>query len=272
MKVLIMSFVILLITQFAGCKVDVDTSNSNKDVAEETMQKSVQTNTSTRTSFSIDPDAEIILMQMVENLSSSKQMTFKIEASEDIINENGEKIILHKTVNVAAKQPAKLLAEIVGDRGKKRLYLNGSKVALHHVNQNFYSMLKVPSSIDKAIDMLYDEYGLDIPGADLIFFDTYENFMSGVKAADYYGISFINGKPCHHFLLIEDEVNWQIWIEDSIRKLPVKLVVDFKNVESNPQYTAYFYDWNFPPNLADHLFTFEPPSGSKQIDFLKVEN
>ena len=118
----------------------------------------------------------------------------------------------------------------------------------------------------------YDEYGLDIPGANFIFFDTYENFMSGVKAADYYGITFINGKPCHHFLLIEDEVNWQIWIEDSIRKLPVKMVVDFKNVETNPQYTAYFYDWNFSPSLADHLFTFEPPSGSKKIDFLKVEN
>ena len=90
MKVLIISFVIILITQFAGCKADVDTSNSNKDVAEETMQNTVQTSTSTRTSFSIDPDAEIILEQMAENLSSSKQMTVRIEASEDVINENGE--------------------------------------------------------------------------------------------------------------------------------------------------------------------------------------
>jgi hypothetical protein len=95
--------------------------------------------------------------------------------------------------------------------------------------------------------------------------------MAFVKGAKYYGISSINGVPCHHLYFTQDDIDWQIWIEDNDQLTPRKYLINFKNDEGSPQFTAYLSDWDFSPSLSDDIFSFSPPEGTKEIEFMKVE-
>ena len=60
----------------------------------------------------------------------------------------------------------------------------------------------------------------------------------------------------------------QIWIEVGPRPVPRRLVITYKDEPGSPQYIAELSGWNFQPRLSDHYFTFRPPIGSDEIEFL----
>ena len=257
MKQLIIFSFIMFFVFLLGCKVEVDDSD--------------QSTTGTVSELTIDPEADKLLKQMSENLSSVKEYTVRVESSSDFTNDTGEILKLHATVNVNLKRPDKIMVETQGDNGHKQLYYNGSEAVLFHHNYGLYSIVKAPGEVDETLDLLAEVYDLQIPASDFAYSNPYEVLMEYVKGAKYYGYSLINGTPCHHLYYTQDEIDWQVWLEDNDKNTPRKYVINFKTLEGSPQFTAYFHDWNFSPSFSDEIFSFSPPEGTKQIEFLKVE-
>ena len=253
---LIYSFILLLVFLF-GCKSESDDSGESPS--------------GTSAALTIEPDAAKLLKQMCENLSSANEFTVRVESSSDFTNDTGEILKLHRTNYINLKRPNKIIMETQGDNGYKQLFYNGLDATLYHHNHEMYSTVKAPGTIDKTLDMLADDYDFQIPASDFAYSDPYTNLMKNVKGAKYYGESSINGVNCHHLYFTQDEIDWQIWIEDNDQSTPRKFLINFKNDEGSPQFTAYFYDWNFSPSLTDETFSFSPPEGAKQIEFLKVD-
>ena len=50
-----------------------------------------------------------------------------------------------------------------------------------------------------------------------------------------------------------------------------KVVITYKTLSGQPQYTAVFSNWNFEPDTEDEIFTFVPAEGDRQVDFLPLE-
>ena len=253
---LIYSFILTFVFLF-GCKVEVDDSDQS---ASETVGE-----------LTIDPEADRLLKQMSENLSSAKQFTVQVESSSDFTNDTGEILKLHRTAYINLKRPDKIMVETQGDNGYKQLFYNGTEAVLYHHNYGMYSIVKAPGTVDETLDMLADDYDLQILASDFAYSDPYSYLMEVVKGAKYYGISSINGVPCHHLYFTQDEIDWQIWIEDNDQYTPRKFFINFKKDEGSPQFTAYLSDWDFSPSLSDDIFSFSPPEGTKKIEFMKVE-
>ncbi len=74
-----------------------------------------------------------------------------------------------------------------------------------------------------------------------------------------------------HLAFVQDEIDWQIWIQAGPRPVPRKLVITYKNEPGSPQYVARLFGWDFQPRLAEEFATFHAPAGSDQIDFLPAE-
>ncbi len=257
MKQLLFFSFILLLVFFFGCKVEVDDSD--------------QSTTGIVRELTIDPEADKLLKQMSDNLSSAKEFTVRVESSSDFTNDTGEILKLHRTAYINLKRPDKIMVDTQGDNGYKQLFYNGTEAVLYHLNYGMYSIVKAPGTVDETLDMLAEDYDFQIPASDIAYSDPYSYLMEEVKGAKYYGESSINGVPCHHLYFTQDEIDWQIWIEDSDLSTPRKFLINFKNDEGSPQFTAYFYDWNFSPSLSDDIFSFIPPEETKKIEFLKVE-
>ncbi len=53
-----------------------------------------------------------------------------------------------------------------------------------------------------------------MPLAELLYSDVYEGLTKNVQAGFYFGMSEVDGVPCHHLVFVQESIDWQVWIED----------------------------------------------------------
>jgi hypothetical protein len=66
-------------------------------------------------------------------------------------------------------------------------------------------------------------------------------------------------------------VDWQLWIQDGPKPLPVRYVITAPGAAGAPQYEVNIRKWNTNPGLTDAEFKFVPPKGAQRIEFMKLE-
>ena len=86
------------------------------------------------------------------------------------------------------------------------------------------------------------------------------------------GLHLLQGVKHHHLLLSNQNVDYQVWIEDSARPVPKKIVITYVNEPGQPQFTALLTGWDFAPRLPDLVFDFAPPADADEIEFLPLAN
>ena len=87
----------------------------------------------------------------------------------------------------------------------------------------------------------------------------------------YIGLHLVCGVQCHHLLYVQDDIDWQIWIENSPTPLPRKIVITSKWLAGGPQFVARISYWKTSANLADDLFVFTAPVTAQQIQAIPAE-
>jgi hypothetical protein len=91
-----------------------------------------------------------------------------------------------------------------------------------------------------------------------------------VISGAYIDLSVVDRIRCHHLAFRGNQVDWQIWIEDSDRPLPRKYIVTSKWMTGAPQFTVATKGWNLSPKIKEDMFTFVPPKDAKKIDFIRL--
>jgi hypothetical protein len=81
------------------------------------------------------------------------------------------------------------------------------------------------------------------------------------------GSNDVNGQSCRTFAFVEQDIDWQIWINGGPQIVPCKLVITYKMRPSQPQFTAVFSDWDFAPRIAAPVFTPTPPADLVKVPF-----
>ncbi len=74
------------------------------------------------------------------------------------------------------------------------------------------------------------------------------------------------GYNCHHLAFTQDNVDWQVWIQDGPQPLIRKFVITHKNEPGVPEFTALITQWNFTGRISDSDFVFEAPRGATQVE------
>lgn len=219
----------------------------------------------------IDMKADKVLRQMSTFMDTLKEFSVHTENSVDRLLTNGQTLQLATSVDVFVQRPDRVRANIEGDIRSQEFYYNGKTITLYGKKVNFYGTLDAPSTIESALDYARANVGLVAPLADVIYRNSYEELIANVNSGFYAGLHSVNGVECHHLAFVNDNVDWQIWIENSETPVPRKFVITEKWITSGPQFTALITDWNLAPKLGDRLFTFSAPEGARKIEFLKTE-
>jgi hypothetical protein len=84
-------------------------------------------------------------------------------------------------------------------------------------------------------------------------------------------MAFLNGVEVHHLAFRGKEVDWQLWVTDGEKPLPLKYVITSKWVAASPEYSIEFKNWNTAPSLEDSAFVFTPPKDAKRLDALTAD-
>jgi hypothetical protein len=217
----------------------------------------------------IDSKATEQLRKMSEYLARQQQFAFQADATTQVIMKTGEKIDLDIENDVAVQRPNMLRSERSG-AANAALYYDGRQVTFYGKQDNAYATTEAPPTLDEMIDFARDKLGLEAPGADLLYGNPYAVLMEDVIGATYLGKTIVRDVPCHHMIFRGRETDWQIWISEGSRPLPIKWVIVSKKMRGSPEFRVELSRWNLEPNLDASAFQFMPPKDAKRVEFADV--
>jgi len=215
----------------------------------------------------IDPRAERILTLMSRVLTDARQFTVHNDETSDELTTLGDLLELSSSVDLAVRRPGQAYVLLQGDVPPLRYWLGDGQLAMMDLTRWTYAVAPVPADLDAAIDVVWQRYGLKLPLADFISGSPYENLTRAVQTGFYVGLHDVQGVSCHHLAFQQEDIDWQIWIDDGLLPLPRKMLIVYKNEPGAPRYTAHFSEWDLAPDLGDTIFDFEPPDGAERIEF-----
>ena len=216
----------------------------------------------------IDEECATVLKKMTDYVEAQQQFLFEAETTEEFIKNDGSKIKVTRTGKAKLKRDNRLQMAATRDDAHKELWYNGSQVTIFDKVENLYATIDVPATIVEALDFTMDHLDFTMPLIDFFIADLYGNFTAELEGSKYEGKDTVGAYTCHHLVFNQDEIDWEIWIEDSTVPVPRKLVITYKNVESQPTFEAVFPKWDFTVEFSNDDFIFNPPLGADETEFL----
>ena len=220
----------------------------------------------------IDPQAETILRRMGDCLAQAQFFSVSAEIWQDIQLASGQQVQAGRTVELQVRRPNRFHAEVRSTRRNRALFYDGQSLTLLNRIQNFYGSIAAPATLDEALDVASDQFGIAMPLEDIIVSDPYQSAMRKVTSGIYLGPVTVVGVPCEHLAFSMGKVDWQVWVEQGARAVPRKIVITYKDEEGTPEYMALFSNWDFQTKLPDYLFNFEPPTGTAKISVAEIKS
>lgn len=218
----------------------------------------------------IEPRAEQVLRGMSNYLAGLR--TFRVESSavDEVVLKSGQKIQQVTDSQVSVLRPNHLHSQRLGPGPNLAFWYDGKALTTYCNSDNTYSTVPAPPSLDAMIDMARAKYGIEAPGADLIFSRPYEVLTEDATSGQYIGKEIIDGVATHHLAFRAKDVDWQIWVQDGAQPLPRRYVITTKTVQGQPQFTVSLSRWEVDVGLPAAALDFQPPPGATRSDKFPV--
>ena len=215
----------------------------------------------------IEPRATDLFKKMSDYLGGTKAFSVRASFRQEVVLVTGQKLEYESWSQVSVRRPDRLRTSRHGVLENIEFYYDGKTATLFRKEANFYAVEPVPPTVDGMFDAMRARVDIDIPGSDLIYGDAYAGMMENVTDAMYVGLEDIGGSRAHHLAFRDSDVDWQVWIQDGEKPLPVKYVITTKWTTGAPALAVALTDWDLAPRLDDATFAFVPPPGALKIDF-----
>jgi hypothetical protein len=218
----------------------------------------------------VDPAATQILQRMTDYVGSLQQFSVHTQNTLEDVLDSGHRVDFDISASVIISRPNKLRAERRGDLIDQVFYYDGKTLTLYNPSDKVYATEPAPGTIEELLDFTRESLGLIVPVSDLVYSYAFPLLMEDVTFAVVVGKTVINGVQCVHLLFSRPGVDFQVWVADGGKPLPIKYVVTDTGTPARVSITTVMSDWNVAPAVGDDRFTFVPPKGAKQITFMPL--
>jgi hypothetical protein len=212
-------------------------------------------------------EARTLMMGMANFLAGLDACSVKVRAGYDVVQQSGQKIEFLEVRDVTLDRPNRLrIQERSADGRGSSLVFDGSKMTVWDSDAGVFAQANQPGSVDDAIVYFVRDLKMRLPLAPLFTTRFPAELERRLKTIDYVELTDVLGEPAHHVAGRTNAVDFQIWIADGERPLPLRVVLTYADA-GRPQYWAQFSDWNLRPQVSDKTFAFEAPRDARQIAF-----
>lgn len=249
-----------ILTALAGCADQQSFTQPQSWAAQET---GIQATTPEPT------DANGILQRMANYLAKTQAFSVNLSDSYDTVQASGEKIEFSSNRKVLVSRPNGLRVEHEASDGEKQIVLyDGKDITVFSPADNVYAQTAKPGGIDEAVKYFLKDLNMRLPLAVLLVSQLPTELESRTESLAYVEKSMVNGQQAHHLAARTQTVDYQVWIAEGAKPLPLRVVLTYKLAEGQPQFRAQFSDWNLAPQIDNAQFAFTPAEGAKKIAFL----
>jgi hypothetical protein len=216
----------------------------------------------------VDPAATEILKRMADFLGSLKQFSVQTQNTLEDLLVYGHRIDIDVSADVMVSRPNKLRSERRGDLANQIFFYDGKSLTLYNPSYKVYATESVPDTFERLFQYMAESLGFAVPISDLIYQNAYPLLMQDVSMAMVLGKTVINGVKCDHLLFSRPGVDFQIWVAEGTQPFPLKYVVTDTATPAQLSVTTLMSDWNVDPRIESDQFTFVPPKGAQEINFM----
>lgn len=214
-------------------------------------------------------DAKGILLRMANYLAKTPTFAVNLSDTYDTVQPSGEKIEFAATRKVVVSRPNGLRVEREESDGEKQIVLyDGKDITVFSPSNNVYAQTAKPGGIDEAVKYFLKDLNMRLPLAVLLVSQLPAELERRTESLDYVEKTTIHGQTAHHLAARTETVDYQVWIAEGPKPLPLRVVLTYKLAEGQPQFRAQFSDWNLAPQIDNAQFAFKPAEGAKKIAFL----
>lgn len=212
--------------------------------------------------------AGALLERMTQYLAGLPAFSVAFHSGYDAVQPSGQKIEFGETRRITMARPDRLRIEEVSSDGKRDLAVfDGRTISAFNADDNVYAQAPQPGGLDDALAYFVRELRMRMPLALLLTSRLPEVLPARVRTVDYVESTEILGRRTHHIAGRTDSTDFQFWIADGERPLPLRVVITYVQAPGQPQFWANFADWNTSPKLEPGTFQFMPPKDARQIAF-----
>ena len=214
------------------------------------------------------PDGRAVLMRMADYLAKSSAWSVTVHTAYDAVQPDGFKIEWNGTRTVTLRRPDRLRVESERSDGACSLVLfDGKTITSFDEKGRVYAQEQHPGTVDDAVMYFVHDLGMRLPLAIMLLDRLPAELQQRVRFVKYVEKTATLGEPTDHIAAKTATVDFQVWIAEGGRPLPMRVVLTYKNTRGQPQFRAEFSDWKLDIRPSDSLFAFTPPAGVKRIPF-----
>ncbi|WP_234484292.1 DUF2092 domain-containing protein [Noviherbaspirillum pedocola] len=212
--------------------------------------------------------AHELLMRMARFLAGAKQFSVTVLDGYDAVQESGEKIEFGARRKLLLARPDHLLVETERSDGfRSAAVFTGKEIVLTDFVSNVYASTPQDGNLDEGIVRLVRDLGIHLPLALLLTTRAPQEFEARVRSIEYVEKTNLLGTPAHHLAARGDSVDFQVWVADGDKPVPLRIVITYKTEPGQPQFRAQLSDWNLDPKAGDAAFAPRVPPGAQKIAF-----
>lgn len=213
----------------------------------------------------LQPEAKAALEKMGSYLRTLTSFEVVADGYSEEVLENGEKITFPGKLTYQVSSPNKMVAEISNDRKQRRMYFNGEKLTIYAPRVNYYADFAFKGTNLEMITAAEDKYDIDFPLQDLFLWGKPSTPLP--TSGFYVGPEMVGDAKVDHFAFRQEGVDWQIWIAQGDKPLPMRIVMTNTDDAARPQYGARL-SWEPDRVFNSDRFSFVPNDKATRIAIL----
>ena len=215
-----------------------------------------------------EPNAAAILKDMANFLAGLQNFACTSRNGYEVLQSSGQKIEFGETRRMTVARPGRLRVEEVSSDGAQDVALfDGKLVTVFNADEGVYAQAPQPPAVDDALMYFTRELHMRMPLALLLSTRVRTDLAAMVKKLDYVESTEILGIPAHHIAGRTDTVDFQMWIAEGNRPLPLRVVITYTHEPGQPRFWSDITDWNTSPKLTNSTFLLALPKDARKIAF-----
>ena len=212
--------------------------------------------------FALEKSAVDIANKAYQHIGSMDKYAFDAIVVDDEV-ENGVVVKTYRQdVSVKVDRPDKLRVDSKGDTRNRSFYLKDGLFTMIDHGEGYYGQLKTPKTIDGALDLIFEKYGIRAPLASLIYSDMDKRVK--FKRSKYFGTVDVAGVECDYVAFKSRVREVHVWITTGDTPQIINYSIIDTTMEGNPRINTSI-SWNTNPKISDSDFIFKAPKGATQI-------
>jgi len=218
-----------------------------------------------------DADALQILKKMTDYLGGLETFSMHTENTFEEVLESGQKIQYDFASSVAIQRPDRLRAERVDAYVNQEIAYDGQRLSVYEGSEDLFASISAPDNLDDLLHFSRDALDLVPPAGDMVFTNAYELLTTGLTSGVVVGKAVIGGFRCTQLAFTNPLVDFQIWVADGDKPLPVKYVLTTRDDPTHPQCTTLISNWNTDPMIPNELFNITIPATATMTEFVFID-